>query len=81
MKYGTLIFTKVLSGLYQQKLISAEKRKRLLTEWNKGTNGQDYNMLMNLVKELDAINRNELWHSELNQVMESFTKEGGTRHE
>lgn len=79
MKYGTVIFAKVLSGLFQQKLVSAEKRKRFLTEWNNGTIQQDYDKMLNLVKELKALNVNETWRTELEKVMELLTEEkGGT---
>ena len=37
MKYETMIFCKILSGLYQQKVFSKEKRDRMVHSWQDST--------------------------------------------
>lgn len=82
MKYGTIIFTKVLGGLFQQGYISAEKKGRFLTEWTKGTKENDEKLLEDLIRELLTVNTNAVWKKELEQVLENFKmKQGGTTNE
>ena len=72
MKHETLIFMKVVSGLFQQGVITAQKRNCLLNEWRSGVKEMDRKKLSCLVTEVMAVNKNRVWKSELEEIREEL---------
>lgn len=70
MKYETMIFCKILSGLYQQKVFSKEKRDRMVHSWQDSTALGDTEKMICLVQEVSAANTNPVWRQELNEILE-----------
>ena len=62
-KARTMNIMLVLSGLYQQKLISKEKKNKLIEAWNDGQEQL-------VVAECSAINENPVWKEILREMME-----------
>lgn len=72
MKYATIIFTKVLSGLCQQEVFSKKKRDNLVSAWKEAVSSNDRKTLMALVVELEKQNKNPMWAKQLNEIKEKI---------
>ena len=72
MKHITLLFTQVLSGIFQQGLISPNKRNLLLQEWKRGCTTNDYEKLKNILLEIKAVTGNKQWQMELGEALEEL---------
>lgn len=70
MKYSSLIFTKVLSGLFQQRILTAEKRNALMSEWRKSISEGSREKLCDLLSELLYLVDNKVWKKELGDAMD-----------
>lgn len=75
MKHITLIFCKVLSGLYQQGVLTSNREDMLLKAWQEAVKVEDKKKLMKLIKELFVVNLNLNWQMELNNVLEELAQE------
>lgn len=72
MKHGTIIFTKVLAGLYQQGIFSEEKKNALSRAWMQAVKENDVQMLRDLAVELRTCVSNRMWKSELDSLIEEL---------
>ena len=72
MVHITLLFTKVLSGIFQQGLISSSKRNLLLQEWKKGCSTEDSEKLRNILMEIKSVACNKNWQMELEEALEEL---------
>ena len=72
MKYATIVFVKVLRGLFQTELISSERRDQLLSAWKTVTANGEKEELIDLLEELYYTTENNVWRAELTKAIESL---------
>lgn len=75
MKHITIVFCKVLSGLFQQGYFSQKRKDLLLSTWQKAAKAGDKKKLKVLVNELACVNQNRSWQAELNSILEELSLE------
>lgn len=71
MKYGTLVFTRNVSTLYQLEVIGSDKRNLLLQEWSKGVKENNLERLRELIKEVLSV-ADEHSKKELKNLLETL---------
>ncbi len=70
MKYETLIFMKVLSGLVQQNYYTNDKKAVLLSAWQDACRKKDFHQALELIREISSVNKNKVWAKELMEIEE-----------
>lgn len=70
MKYETLIFMKVLSGLVQQNYYTSDKKAVLLNAWQDACRKDDFHQTLDLIREISSVNQNPIWAKELVEIEE-----------
>lgn len=72
MKYATMIFIKVLSGLCQQQVVNSEKKIAMIETWKASRDSKDIITMKKLLDELYSITSNQVWRGDLNRALESL---------
>ena len=72
MKYATMIFIKVLSGLCQQQVVNPEKKIAMIETWKASRDSKDISTMKKLLDELYSITSNQVWRGDLNRALESL---------
>ena len=71
-KHGTLVFCRVLSGLYQQEVISTKKKDLLLKEWQTAIKHEDTAAVKKLLNEMKVTTENRKWRTEIAVLLEEL---------
>lgn len=72
MKFATIIFFRMLSGCYQQKLFSSEKKNSLAASWNEAMKAEDTDILLKLLTEITFWIRSPVWLDQIEKAKESI---------
>lgn len=68
MKHATLIFLKVTSGLYQQRVFGKEKKDFLAKKWSEAVEAHDLETMRALITEVKLLTNSRLWLKELTEI-------------
>ena len=74
MKYATLVFCRVASGIAQhpRTTMSPEKRKAMVDLWRKADEANDMKMMRNLLEELRESTENKVFRADVAKAIESL---------
>ena len=72
MRYATIVFMRVLSGLLSGGIILPERRNVLVQAWKEASGSQDSMKAKELLHELLETSEGRLWREDLLQAMESL---------
>ena len=72
MRYATIVFMRVLSGLLSGGIILPERRNVLIQAWKEASGSQDSQKAKELLHELLETSEGRLWREDLLQAIESL---------
>lgn len=72
MKYATIVFMRVLNGLFSCGAILPDRRITLAKAWKKATDSEDVREARNLLNELRETTESRLWKEELAAAIASL---------
>ena len=72
MRYATIVFMRVLSGLLSGGIILPERRNVLVQAWKEANGSQDSQEAKELLHELLETSEGRLWREDLMQAIESL---------
>lgn len=69
-KYGTVVFARCVSGLYQQDALPAGKKDALIKSWAQAMREGDRDAAIRLATEVKTMTDNRYWLSQISEVLE-----------
>lgn len=71
-KYGTVVFTRCISGLCQQDALPPGKKDALLKSWAQAIREGDRDAAISLATEVKTMTDNRYWLSQISEVLETI---------